>query len=492
MDTSHPDTCEFDRLFSRNIPHVLEKIFFSLDLASFKNCRKVSSSWNELFMTESYCAKGSQLTLEMKQNQMKLLEAIDKGRFEEHSEESTQEVQRLLSLGVNPDGDDNASPLCEHVTPQESNHQIQIVEMMLMAPKTPMCEHTIPLCLAAKMGTIEMVEMLLNHGADLDKTDKDGCTPLDLAVRKRRKETSLFLIKRGANKGQGGIYDEYSLTWAIETREISIVKLFLDGGASLQHLLNGGVMTPYGRTPVLVHLLKLVDEYPFKKGYESDRNKSLLAEAVLDAGADPNVTDKSGNHVVSLAVHHRNINMIKLLLNKGADPKMVKLGAQDSLLDWARMPDKDIIALLISNGADPTKADLWGITPLIILSGRADMYDTVKMLLNNGSDPNSAALHGITPLYKAAKSGHKDLVQLLLDNAADPNKATTDGNTPLHGAAMHGHRDVVKILLERGAKTATTNKAGEAPWHVAERAGHKDLAKMLSSVRSNQKRKYHE
>ena len=308
MDISHPDICEFDRLFNRNIPHVLEKIFFSLDLSSFKSCRNVSSSWNELFMTESYKEKSSQLTLEMKHHQMKLLEAIEKST--EHSEECTQEVQILLSLGVNLDGDDNASPLCEHGTPLKPNPQI-----LMGLAMNPFCEHTIPLCLAAKMGKTDVVEMLLNHGADLDKTDKNGCTPLDLAVVNRRKTTSLFLIKRGANVNKNGEYNENLLTWAVASREISIVKvalkvcakpttglewgiealsqairmgfydalqLILDRGASLQHLLHGGEMEG---NSVLVHVLTLMYKYPCKGGYEK-QNKDLLkiAQVILDAG----------------------------------------------------------------------------------------------------------------------------------------------------------------------------------------------------------------
>ena len=50
--------CEFDRLFTRNVPHVLEKIFFSLDYASFKNCLEVSKLWQDLLTSESFLRKG--------------------------------------------------------------------------------------------------------------------------------------------------------------------------------------------------------------------------------------------------------------------------------------------------------------------------------------------------------------------------------------------------------------------------------------------------
>ena len=52
------DPCAFDTLFSKSVPHILEKIFFSLDYASFKNCLEVCSEWNGLLTTKQYQRRG--------------------------------------------------------------------------------------------------------------------------------------------------------------------------------------------------------------------------------------------------------------------------------------------------------------------------------------------------------------------------------------------------------------------------------------------------
>ena len=46
--------CEFDKLFTISVPHILEKIFLSLDFKSFMNCLKVRKSWNQFLTTESF------------------------------------------------------------------------------------------------------------------------------------------------------------------------------------------------------------------------------------------------------------------------------------------------------------------------------------------------------------------------------------------------------------------------------------------------------
>ena len=44
----------FDQLFAKNVPHIMENIFLSLDFESFKKCLRVSSAWNELLTSESF------------------------------------------------------------------------------------------------------------------------------------------------------------------------------------------------------------------------------------------------------------------------------------------------------------------------------------------------------------------------------------------------------------------------------------------------------
>ena len=46
--------CEFDRLFTRDVPHILEGIFNLLDYETFMTCRNVCKSWNELLSSEPY------------------------------------------------------------------------------------------------------------------------------------------------------------------------------------------------------------------------------------------------------------------------------------------------------------------------------------------------------------------------------------------------------------------------------------------------------
>ena len=47
----------FEVLFKKNVPHVLEKIFFQLDYESFQACSQVCATWSELFSSESYRSK---------------------------------------------------------------------------------------------------------------------------------------------------------------------------------------------------------------------------------------------------------------------------------------------------------------------------------------------------------------------------------------------------------------------------------------------------
>ena len=119
--------CEFDRLFAKSVPHILEKIFFSLGYDSFKKCREVCKAWNELHSSESYQQKREELfDEEKKNNEQKLCQYSKEGNIEE--------VKNLLSSGVNPN--------C-------NNYGIMT-----------------PIHYAAAYGHEDVVKLLLNTGAD--------------------------------------------------------------------------------------------------------------------------------------------------------------------------------------------------------------------------------------------------------------------------------------------------------------------------------------
>ena len=476
MATSHLGPCEFDRLLAKNIPHVLENIFFSLDLDSFNKCGKVCSTWNELFSTESFRKKAKNLAYQMRQNKRKLLEFSSRG--------DAEQVKRLLLSGISP-------------------NRVMI--------KTLLCD-------AAKGGNRDVVEMLLDKGADPDETDKGGWTPLQCAAVHSKKDAVQILLNRGADPNkvnERNVPHRSMLKWAVMTNDINMVQQLLNAGADPNTAHNDGKTAlseaiHMGYDDVVNLLLDRGADLQLALDRGTKENEHFLtyvaksegasfvniAQALLDEGVDPNMTDKRRNHAVSLAVYNGNKEMVKLLLNGGADPNKASIVPnridsanrscfQYSLLYWATIHHEDIVELLLDAEADPNKADCWGRTPLVVATGKAGMHDVINLLLNKGADPNKSALFGITPLYQVAKNGNTDLVGLLLDKGADPNKAIRNGNTPLHCAASFGNKDMVKILLDRGAEPDKANKYGKTPLHVAERKRHEEVAKMLLSGMSS-------
>ena len=66
------NTCGFDILLSKNVPHILEDIFFSVDYDSFKKCLEVSKSWNDLLTSESFLRRGKSVFCEEIQDELLL------------------------------------------------------------------------------------------------------------------------------------------------------------------------------------------------------------------------------------------------------------------------------------------------------------------------------------------------------------------------------------------------------------------------------------
>ena len=131
----------------------------------------------------------------------------------------------------------------------------------------------------------------------------------------------------------------------------------------------------------------------------------------IAAGADVNVSDKTGTTPLMYAAAYSDVNCMRMLLNRGAAPNVVnKVGA--TALMWSA-GDLGKVRLLLSRGADVNAQANSGRTPLMIASSYAGNVDAVKLLLARGARVKITAATG-GPVFAAANAGDEAVLQALV------------------------------------------------------------------------------
>ena len=179
----------------------------------------------------------------------------------------------------------------------------------------------------------------------------------------------------------------------------------------------------------------------------------------LDGGADVNEVD--GVTALYVAVEAGNIELTKLLIDRGAD-----------------------VNLPVKFKRTPLYAAAFGAFP-----------DLVKLLLESGADPMQLA-KSQTVLHVAADNGCLQCAIHLVEAGAEVNALTVNGVPPIHFAIRNGHDDVAAYLRDHGAappddapispKLASANiEAGEAVFAEVCAECHLNLAGETNPDRPN-------
>jgi len=115
----------------------------------------------------------------------------------------------------------------------------------------------------------------------------------------------------------------------------------------------------------------------------------------------------------------------------------------------------DLVKLLISRGAvlDAIATTKYKNTPLqtAMLTGQGAV---ARVLVEAGADVNHKQWEGFTVLHDAARQGNLDLVRFLIKRGADVNARTIRGETPVLSAQSHGHPEIAAELEKLALKRA--------------------------------------
>ena len=106
---------------------------------------------------------------------------------------------------------------------------------------------------------------------------------------------------------------------------------------------------------------------------------------------------------------------------------------------------QDIVKILLEKGANPDIPNLIQVTPLM-MAAHHGFFQVCSLLIEYGASINMQDEEGNTALYVASKMGHIRIVQLLLSNHAKPDIPTCSGKTPLDIAYDNSHGKKKKII----------------------------------------------
>ncbi|KAJ5095894.1 hypothetical protein NUU61_005250 [Penicillium alfredii] len=286
-----------------------------------------------------------------------------------------------------------------------------------------------PLHCAASQGNDEMVEFLLENGANGNAVTADGQTALHLATQNGHRKCMKVLCSRRVDTQ---IVDE-------------------NGATSL--LAAVGTATDESTVPLLV------------------RNK-----------ADVNFQNlKTGNTALHLAVEWRRPRIILFLLEKRAAIDITNNEGLTPLQLAATLDYCEAITLLLQQCAHVEARSLAGPTALQYAAWRGH-WVAFDLLLIGGADINAWNKRGETLLHEQARYvSNISIASKLLEQGANIEARTSQGYTPLQCAAMTGNKTMFQLLLAKGAKVDIETAKGETLLHITPPA-NEDCLEILTTV----------
>jgi ankyrin repeat protein len=254
-----------------------------------------------------------------------------------------------------------------------------------------------PLLFAARQGCLECARILVDKDANINVVDPDGISAPVMATINGHYDVAAFLIEKGTNPNLADSTGRTALFSAVD-----------------------------------FHTMPQSNR-PSPRDSDSTVSSLELIQVLLGHGANVNAQLKTQQPY-------------RVKLDRG-DDTMLTTGTTP-LLRAAKAGDVEVIRLLLAKSADPKLATRAGINPLMAAAGlgskeedttgrrktEADAIESIKLLLAAGTDINAANGQGQTALHGAAEKGYDQVVKFLASNGAKVDLKDKQGRTALDAA----------------------------------------------------------
>ncbi len=382
-----------------------------------------------------------------------------------------------------------------------------------------------PIHWATMTRQLDVLDLLLARGADINARRQDGARPIQLTngdyhfrgwrdVPRNWHTTPAqvlaHLIARGAY---------VDICMAASIGDLERVKMLLDQDPTLANRVSEYVTYYVGSGAPLRNA--------------AARGHIDVVRLLLERGADPNLREEGiapHGYALYMAVANGHYEIAKLLLAHGAYPNPEVESSADALSRAISKPDQPMIDLLCSYGASRpvhllaydgdvrTAAAVFAANPKLaddpealanaageeqegfvrlMLRYQPDLPKRLmffpwsvgaktralnELLFEHGMNPSQPDWLGITPLHQFARTGDVEKATLFIEHGADLHARDEDlCSTPLGWAAKFGQAGMVELLLKYGAKP---NLIEDPPWATplawATRRGHTHIAAILT------------
>lgn len=346
------------------------------DLAVCEALVRLGSDVNKLNMDNCTCAHGAAFYKKIKVLQMLLEQPTTTNKLDVFVKDvSGKTILHLLCKDSYEDySAESCSSLNEPPTPGSENKkniskfvQRLLDEYKMNVDDVDTAEFT-PLMYACEQENIDLVQTLLDHGANVNVMNKEGVTCMLLAIVNSCPKVVNLLIKSGFD-----------------------------------------VKNARGNC-----------SYVTDAAYLNDID---ILTALIDAGCDPNETKEDENGVILnplwAACERGNLVIVEYLLSKGART-MIREDLKMTAMHCTAMAQYESLAiakLLVEHKCEiNVKTTQAGETPLFLASN-SGFAEIVEYLLELGVNPNESSSETRSCFQQAVFRGHKEIIHLLLKHA---------------------------------------------------------------------------